>query len=107
MVYKRKIINHMILETLKQYVLFVCTICTYFNMYTTDAEQNHLAKYIKEFKVRPQSDSKLKKKAKEIVQWHFLKEEKWCLKHLKVEYFQDLNNQNIQKNRYNQAAIIN
>ena len=50
----------MILETLKQYVLFVCTICTYFNMYTTDDEQNHLAKYIKEFKVRPQSDSKSK-----------------------------------------------
>ena len=38
---------------------------------------------------------------------HFLKEEKWCLKHLKVGYFQGLNNQNDPNNQINQAAMIN
>ena len=64
----------------------------FINMDPENAEQDHLAKYIKEFKsnAKPQAD-----------------ERKWCLKHLKTGYFQILNNQNNQKNQSNQAAMIN
>ena len=36
------------------------------------------------------------------MQWHFLKKAKWCLKHLKLEYFQGLKNQ---KNQNNKAML--
>ena len=77
-------------------------------------EQNHLAKYIKEFKgkARPQ-DSYLKrvKETYQIVQWHFLKKNKWWMfKAFESGIFQSLDNhsnQNNRSNQNNQAAIIN
>ena len=40
------------------------------------------------------------------MQWHFLKEDKWCLKHLKMEYFQSLGNQNNQNIRVMMLNMI-
>ena len=55
----------------------------FINTDTANNEQNHLARYVKEFKssTGPQYDSNLKTVEE--------KKEKWCLKHLTVEYFQD------------------
>ena len=39
-----------------------------------------------------------------VIWQSILKKENWCLKHLKLEYFQDLNNQ---KNQDNQATMLN
>ena len=84
------------LEKLKQYVF--CVLGNeignnIINMYKSNDEQNHLTKYIKEFKTKtkPQNNSNLKKVKEDVInmQWHFLKEEKWCLRHFKVEYFKE------------------
>ena len=80
------------------------------NMYMTNDEQNHLKKYIKEFKTKtkPQNNSNLKK-AKEYVldsAMALLKRGQMVFKAF-CETFLKPENQNKQKNQINQAAMIN
>ena len=71
-------------------------------MYMANDEQNHLAKCITQFKSKtnPQHHSNLEKVNESVLisEMTLLKRKKYCLKHLKVEYFQDLNNQNNHNN---------
>ena len=67
--FTKDIIEHMILKDLKQYLFLVMKLeiillNNIINMHVGNDKNNHLAKYIKEFKMkaRPQKDSKLKKK---------------------------------------------
>ena len=79
------------------------------NMYKSNDEQNHLRKHIKEFKTKtkPQNNSNLKKVKEDVIdmQWHFLKEEKWCLRHFKVEYFKRINIKN--QNNHSRVMTLN
>ena len=91
--------KYMILENLKQYAFLVNIRNNFIKMNMANNEQNHLAKYITEFKrkARPQA-SKLKRVKEEVLN---SAKSKWCFKHLKVECFESLDNQN------NQPVMIN
>ena len=58
----------MILENLKQYVFLIIR-NNIINMYKENDEQNHLARYIKEFetKAKPQSNSNFKKVKEDVI----------------------------------------
>ena len=64
---------------------------SFINMYTANDVQNHLGKYIKEFKskTRPKRDSKLKKVKEDVLNsaMMLLKGRQRFLKYLKAEYF--------------------
>ena len=57
-------------------------------MYMANDEQSKLAKLIREFKnkTRPPHNSKLRQVKEDVInrECHFIKEEKWCLKHLHI-----------------------
>ena len=53
-------------------------------------EQDQSLRYINKLKSKAKPHNLSQKKQKNmyyILQWHLLKEEKWYIKHLKVEYF--------------------